>query len=194
MTNDPRFNQQQYTIRRKVLKLIGGAFTVFDQSGNTVLYAEQKGFKLKEDIRLFSRPDMAEELVRIAARRAIDISATYDVFDSATNQLLGSLQRRGMKSILKDEWWILDGSGAQVGIIEEDSMALALVRRFLFNLLPQKYSVHVGGVDVADLKQQINPFVFKIDLDFSKDSENRLDRRIGLAAGILMSAIERRQQ
>jgi hypothetical protein len=193
MSGDPRFTQAHYTIRRKVLKLVGGAFTVFDAAGATVLYSEQKAFKLKEDIRLFDSPAMTEELVRIAARRALDISATYDVFDSKDDVLLGSLQRRGMRSVLKDEWWILDASGTQVGTIVEDSMALALVRRLVLNLIPQKYSVKLGDTEIAEFRQQINPFIFKIDLDFAKDPGHHLDRRVGLAAGILMAAIEGRQ-
>ncbi|HVM07434.1 MAG TPA: hypothetical protein VM345_03140 [Acidimicrobiales bacterium] len=189
-----RFGHTHYTIRRKVLKLIGGAFTVFDQAGNTVMFADQKGFKLKEDIRLFSGPDMTEELVRIHARRALDISAVYDVIDSKTNVPIGALQRRGMKSVLKDEWWILGDGETQRGAIVEDSMALALVRRFVLNLIPQNFTVTLDGVEVAEMRQQINPFVFKIDLDFSKDPAGRLDRRLAIAAGVLMSAIEGRQQ
>jgi len=191
---DERFSHPHYTIRRKVLKLIGGAFTVFDGAGNTVLFAEQKGFKLKEDIRLFSGPDMTHELVRIHARRAIDISAVYDVIDATTNQPIGALQRRGVKSMLQDEWWILGHGDTQVGTIIEDSMALALVRRFVLNLIPQNYTITLNGDEVGHMRQQINPFVFKIDLDFSTDPQGRLDRRVAMAAGILMAAIEGRQQ
>jgi hypothetical protein len=191
---DGRFSHTHYTIRRKVLKLVGGAFTVLDSAGGTVLYAEQKAFKLKEDIRLFTGPDMTEELVRIHARRALDISAIYDVIDASTNQPIGALQRRGMKSVLQDEWWILGAGDAQVGTIVEDSMALALVRRFLLNLIPQNFTVTLNDVEVAHMRQQINPFVFKIDLDFSSDRDGRLDRRVAIAAGILMAAIEGRQQ
>ncbi|HEX4979456.1 MAG TPA: hypothetical protein VFV35_05265 [Acidimicrobiales bacterium] len=193
MSTDDRFGHQTYTIRRKVLKLIGGAFTVFDPSGGTVLYAEQKGFKLKEDIRLFSGPDMAEELVRIHARRVLDVSAVYDVIDSATDSPIGALQRRGMRSIVQDEWWILGAGDAQVGTIAEDSLALALVRRLVLNLIPQNFTITLQGVEVAQLRQRINPFIFKIDLDLSRDPEGRLDRRLAIAAAILMAAIEGRQ-
>lgn len=193
MSSDPRLAQARYTIRRKVLKLVGGAFTVFDAAGNTVLYSEQKAFTLKEDIRIFDGPQMAEEILRIAAGRVIDVSAVYDVFDARTDACIGSLQRRGVRSVLKDEWWILDTHGQQIGTITEDSIALALVRRFLLNLIPQTYSVHLGGVEVAELKQHVNPFVYRIEVDFTKDPQLRLDRRLGLAAGILMAAVEGRQ-
>ena len=59
--------------------------------------------------------------------------------------------------------------------------------------LPQKYHAQVGGAEVATFQQNMNPFVKKLTLDFSMDPPGRLDRRLGLAAGILLSAIEVRQ-
>ena len=195
MSDDTRFAAAHYTIRRKMLKLVGGAFTVLDPSGATVLYAEQKAFKLKEDIRLYSGPDMAEELVRIHARRAMDISAIYDVIDGKDGTRIGALQRRGMKSIVQDEWWILDpNTEGQIGTIVEDSMALALVRRLVMDLIPQNFTVTLHGAEVAEIRQRLNPFIFKIDIDFSKDAGHRFDRRLAFAAAVLMAAIEGRQQ
>src|SRR5436309_3101970 len=104
-----RFRHTNYTIRRKLMKLVGGAFYVDDPSGQTVLYANQKGFKLKEDIRLYTGEDMTQELVTIKARSVLDFGATYDVVDAPTGQKLGALRRSGLKStFVKDEWKILD--------------------------------------------------------------------------------------
>jgi hypothetical protein len=43
------------------------------------------------------------------------------------------------------------------------------------------------------LKQNFNPFSYELNVDFSMDINHRLDRRIGLAAGILLAAVEGRQ-
>jgi hypothetical protein len=72
-------------------------------------------------------------------------------------------------------------------------MGLALVRRFLSNLVPQNYDITFGTERVADLKQAFNPFAYQLNVDFSMDVNRRLDRRIGLAAAILLAAIEGRQ-
>jgi len=42
-------------------------------------------------------------------------------------------------------------------------------------------------------KQHRNPFVLKYDLDLSQNYERKLDRRIAIAAGILLCAIEGQQ-
>jgi len=81
-----------------------------------------------------------------------------------------------------------------VGKLFEDSMGLALVRRFLTNLIPQNYDITFGTNRVADLKQAFNPFSYQLNIDFSMDINKVLDRRLGVAAGILLAAVEGRQQ
>ena len=46
---------------------------------------------------------------------------------------------------------------------------------------------------VAAIKQAWNPIVFKAEMDLSADHARRLDRRLAMAAGILLMAIEGRQ-
>jgi uncharacterized protein YxjI len=188
-----QFNQQNYLVRKKILTLAGAKFHIYDSYGQVILFSKMKAFKLREDIRLYSEENMQEELVTIHARNIIDISATYDVMDAKTGERLGVLKRKGLKSIFKDEWLILDINDNQIGIIKEDSIGLALLRRFLTNLVPQKYDVEVNGFKVAVFKQKFNPFVFKLNLDFSQDTGNILDKRLGIAAGVLLCAIEGRQ-
>jgi len=188
-----RFSSPVYLVRRKVFTLAGGAFHIYDGEGRLVLYSKLKAFKLKEDLRLFTGEDMREELLAIHARRVLDISATYDVTDSRTGEKVGAIQRKGMRSLLRDEWLFLDPNDREVGVLREDSMGLALLRRFLTNLVPQRFDVEVMGQKVATVRQNFNPFVLKLTVDFSPDAAGLLDRRLGLAAVLLLSAIEGRQ-
>ena len=137
-----RFLDNTYLVRRKVLKLFGGAFHVYDASGDVVLFANMKAFKLKEDIRLYASEDMQIELLFIKARRVIDISSEYDVTDSQTGQRVGVLKRKGLKSMVRDEWIFMDPLDQPIGSIREDSTAMALIRRFIpfANLIPQQYN------------------------------------------------------
>lgn len=195
-SEDNRFRHPNYLVRKKFLKLIGASFYVDDPTGATILYAHQKGFKLKEDIRLYTGEDMTRELLTIKARKIFDLGATYDVWDAPTGQKLGALRRAGLKSMLKDEWKILDTQDREIGIIEEDSLALALVRRFIDYatlFLPQQYHGNIGGHTVLHFKQRKNPLLMKIETDFSMDTNNLFDRRLGLATAVLFCAIEGKQ-
>ena len=188
-----RFQYPTYLLRRKVLKLFGGSYHIYNPQGEVVFFASLKAFKLKEDIRLYSGEDMQQELLVIQARQILDFSAAYDVVDSSTRQKVGALRRKGLKSIIRDEWMLLDQNDMQIGLIQEDSTVLALVRRFLTNLIPQSYQVTMNGSVVATMKQNFNPFVFKLTLDFSADHGRAFDRRLGIAAGLLLCAIEGRE-
>jgi hypothetical protein len=150
-------------------------------------------FKLREDIRVYSDESKAQEVLMVKARQIVDFSAAYDVVDSATGQKVGALRRKGLASILRDEWEVLDAGDVVIGKLMEDSMGLALLRRFLSNLVPQNYDILFGTDRVADLKQNFNPFTYSLNIDFSMDTGQRLDRRLGLAAGILLAAVEGRQ-
>ncbi|MBI5950747.1 MAG: hypothetical protein HY865_03745 [Chloroflexi bacterium] len=189
---NPAFQLNQYLLKRQVFALTG-KFRFFDPNGRLLLFSEQKMFKLREDIRVYSDESKAQEVLMIKARQIVDFSAAYDVVDSVMGQKVGALRRRGWASMLRDEWEVLDVNDNVVGKLFEDSMGMALLRRFLSNLIPQNYDIAFGDERVADLKQNFNPFTYELNIDFSMDVNRRLDRRLGLAAGILLAAVEGRQ-
>lgn len=192
----PQFRHSKYLVRRQVFTLVSMKFHIYDDAGGLAFYSKKKAFKLKEDVRIYSDESMAHEMLVIKARNIIDLGATYDVFDpNAGGALVGSLRRKAMKSLVVDEWLFLDTEGRQVGTIREDSVALALVRRIIAGgLLPQTYHGEMGGNPVCEFRRNFNPFVSKISLDFSPDQGGRLDRRLGIAAAVLLVAIEGKQQ
>lgn len=188
------FVHEQYLVRKKFFKMFGGAFHIYDPQGELAFYSQMKAFKLKEDIRLYTDEDMNTEVLTISARKILDFSSAYDVVDPSTNEKIGALKRKGLKSMVIDEWILMDENDQEIGVIREDSWVLALVRRFLTNLIPQKFSGEINGTQVCTFKQNFNPFILKINIDFSEDINKVLDRRMGIAAAVLLSAIEGRQQ
>lgn len=188
---------EQYTIRRKVLKIFGAAFHVYDAGGGLVAYCKQKAFKLKEDIRLYTSEAATEELFALKARSIIDFGATYDV-TLPTGELLGSFRRKGLKStFIKDEWLVFDENGAQVATLTERGGFLAFLRRYtdLISLFsPQKFDMTLpDGTVLASYRQHFNWFVYRLGVSIHKQDE-RLDDLVVLAAGCLICAIEGRQE
>jgi uncharacterized protein YxjI len=189
----PAFLHNQYLLRRQVLAL-AGKFRVYDSAENLLLFSEQKMFRLREDIRVYSDESKSQEVLTIKARQIIDFSAAYDVMDSVTGEKVGVLRRKGWRSLLRDEWEVLDANDQLRGLLFEDTIQLALLRRFLLgSLLPQNYDLTFGETRVADLRQRFNLFRYELDLDFSMDPTRTLDRRLGIAAGILLATIEGKQ-
>lgn len=196
-TTAERFGYTNYLICKQVLKLFGGAFRIYDPQGQLALFADMKAFRLREDIRLYTGEDKLVEALVIKARQIIDFSAAYDVVDPTTGAKVGALKRKGWKSLLKDEWIIMDAQDKEIGFIKEDSAALAALRRvssaIWMNLFPQKLHAEIEGRPVCTYQQNFNPFVLNLTVDFSPDFNHAFDRRLGLAAGVLLCAIEGRQ-
>lgn len=177
----------------KFWKLFGNEIRIYDiDRANLLFFVKQKAFKLKESITIFADESKNEELLKINARSVIDFGASYDVEDAKTGERVGTLRRKGLKSILRDAWEVLDSSENLIAKISEDSMAKAMIRRFLTNLVPQTFSVESNGQEIAEFKQAFNPFVPQITITFQEGSN--LDRRLGISAAVLLQVIEGRQQ
>ena len=177
-------------MRRKVLA-IAPQFQIFDEQGGMLLHCQQKLFKLKEDIRVYSDTSKQHEIMTIQARQILDFSAAYDVVDTQNHVKVGALRRKGWKSLFRDEWEILDPQDQSIGWMRETGFAL--LRRF-FNFLPQSFAIEINGAPAGVVKQSFNPFVFKAWMDLTQDPERKLDRRLAMAAGVLLMAIEGRQR
>ena len=190
---DP-FEQDQYLIRRKLLTLLGAKFHIYDNAGNVIGFSKQKAFKLKEDIRVYSDESMSKERLVIRARQIIDFSAAYDVVDSESKSKIGGYRRKGWSSMVRDAWEMLDNSDRVIATVQEDSMGMALIRRFLLNIIPQSFHVEAGGRQIATFRQHFNPFIFKMSVQLAPDARKQFDARLILAGGILLAAIEGRQE
>ncbi|WCL49408.1 hypothetical protein [Leptospira sp. GIMC2001] len=189
-----QFELNKYFAKKTFWKLFGGEIRIFDESKSRLLFfVKQKAFKLKEDITVYADESKTTELLKIQARSVIDFSSCYDVVDASSNSKVGALRRKGFRSILKDEWEILNASDQVIGSVIEDSMLKALLRRFLTNLIPQTFNISVNNQPAGILKQTFNPFVPQYNIDFTEDRSRALDRRLGIAAVILLQIIEGRQ-
>jgi len=186
-----------YTVRRKILKIFGAAFHVYDAQGALAGYCKQKAFKLKEDIRLFTDETCSTELLRLAARQVIDFGATYDV-TTPDGQAIGSLRRKGLKSsFVRDEWLVFDEQGAQIAMIKEMGSVTPIIRRYVDNIaafFPQRFEVTRGrdGAPIATIRQHFNLFVYRLGVAVHVDDE-QLDELMLLGATCLIAAIEGRQ-
>lgn len=190
---DP-FDSNEYTIRTKLLTVFGSQFHVFNPQGEVILYSKQKAFRMKEDIRVYASEAMTEERLIISARQFIDFSAAYDVVDPQEDRKLGALRRKGFSSMFRDSWEFLDENDQPFAKLQEDSMMMAMLRRMLANLIPQSFHAVHEGQNIIEYKQHFNPFLYKLDVRIDPTARDYLDPRLALAAGILLAAIEGRQE
>src|SRR3954464_11672948 len=101
-----------------------------DEPGEPFCFVEQKRFKFKEDIRFYTDESKATELFRIKARQRFDPRARYDV-TAADGTKIGEIQKVFGKSLLRSTYTLFDASGTEVALVQERSMAVALIRRLV---------------------------------------------------------------
>ncbi|MFW6134238.1 MAG: hypothetical protein ACOC5R_01520 [Elusimicrobiota bacterium] len=187
------FRHTKYLFRRKVFKIFGGAFHVYDEMDNLVFYSKQKAFKLKEDIRIYSDENMTQELLVLKTPQVFDVWATYNIFDPISEEEVGSIKRQFISSLFRDKWIFFSKDGQEIGTLTEKSLAKALLCRYI-KLIPQEYCITSSqGMEIARIKRHFNPFVLKFSMDINSGTSS-IDQRLLVSAGILLAAIERREK
>jgi uncharacterized protein YxjI len=181
-----------YVAKKALFTFLGAAFRLYTPEGELAFFVKQKAFKIREQITVFADEGMSDARLAIQARQRLDISATYDVTEVASGEKVGALQRKGLKSIFMDEWSILDNDDAVIGSIKEASALMAILSRII-KLIPQTYNINLGETQAGVIKQRFNPFQLAYDVDFGTGDAS-VDPRLGVAAVVLLLAIEGRQQ
>ena len=101
---------------------IGRKLSVTDATGNLSFFVKQKMFKLKESITVFADADQKLPLYELAADRVIDFNASYHFKDTRGTHI-GSVKRKGMKSLWRARYDIVNGSSRALTIQEANPWA-----------------------------------------------------------------------
>lgn len=78
-------------------------------------------FKLKEDVIVFNDESKSQELFQIKANQWIDFNASYSLTDLANGKNFGRLARKGMRSLWKSQYDVVDASDKVKYQINEDN-------------------------------------------------------------------------
>lgn len=106
-------------------------FNITDKNGNYVAYVRQKIFKLKEDVIIFNDETRTRELFRIQANQWIDFNASYSMTDLENGKNFGTLARKGMRSLWKSHYDVLDENNALKYQISEDNAWVKVLDGFI---------------------------------------------------------------
>jgi uncharacterized protein YxjI len=167
-------------------------------AGPPVAFVRQKRLAFKEDIRFFTGEDEAEELFRIKARRVIDVGGRYNVVDPA-GAPIGVLEHHFRKSLVRSTWRMLTPSDEEVGVALERNQALAILRRVIDFVpygewvpIPYDFLIRDGERELGHFTRRFLSLRDVYTLDLSGDTEKRLDRRLAIALGIGLDALQNR--
>jgi hypothetical protein len=178
---------------------IGTRVRVTDAASRQVAYLRKKKFRLREDVRIYEDEDQRRQLFRLRADRVVDFGASYAV-SGPDGRPLGAVRQRGVRSIWKSSYEVLNPNGKTIGTIHEenpfvkvlDSMAEVLpfadaLGGLFFN---PAYLAELGGEPVLRMKKERSVFESRFRLerlgDLSEDEEELL-----LASFMMVLLLER---
>ena len=180
---------------------IARKLSVIDAAGNLSFFVKQKMFKLKESVTVFADEEQKLPLYELKADRVIDFSASYH-FNDARGTHVGTVRRKGMKSIWKARYDIVNGSGRALTIQEANPWAkvcdsllgeipiLGMFSGYLFH--PEYLVAREDGTAVMRLKKEPAFFQGKFSIEklatVSEEEETRI-----LLSLIMMVLLERQR-
>jgi hypothetical protein len=180
--------QNQYIIRRRLWSVFDRVFRVFTGDGQLIMYIRHPLLRLREELMVYADEARTRPLLQIKSQQVIAIDFCYEVSDAQTGQLLGSVQSKGLRSLVRDKFILLDPAGVEIGYAEEQGASL--LRRF-FPLLLSRHAIFVAGETVAYMKQRFRLFSKEFAVTAQPSS---LDRRFVLAVALLALLAEVRRE
>jgi uncharacterized protein YxjI len=165
------------------------------QPGQLIAFAEQKRFKLKEQVTLYTGPDKQVVLAEFRARKVIDLGSGYDVVDGH-GRLIGRFRKDFGASLARSTWHLEQPNGA-VATGAERSLPIAIFRRvwgfipFAENFpFPMRYHFDFGSnghpVFTVDKKTWVR------DHYLITITEPAIDRRLVIAQAVALDALQSR--
>ncbi|MEF8787258.1 MAG: hypothetical protein V5A45_15120 [Haloarculaceae archaeon] len=142
-------NENEYTVEQS---LVRNKYAAYDETGELVLRAKQKMFKMKEEFP-FVDPD-GNEVFTVKAGGIIDVAGNYAIVDAETGAEIAILDND--YSIFQDTWKIRDSeTEAKLAEINSRGALVTMARNLLpfGEIIPHKYEItdqhgeHVGNID-----------------------------------------------
>lgn len=183
------------------ISTLASDFNITDKNGNYVAYVRQKMFKLKEDVIVFNDESKSKELFRIRANKWIDFNASYSLNDIVDNKNYGRLARKGMRSIWKASYDILDAKDQPKFKVQEDNAwvrfwdgfvgEIPIIGMFTGYFLNPSYTVTgIDGKAYFKLKKMPSFFGRRFQLDRLIDIDDEEESLVILSL-LMMTLLER---
>ena len=165
-------------------------FKVFTHDGQIIMFVKHPIFRLREEFKVYADEAQTRPLLTVKSKQVIAINFSYEITDDASGLSLGSVQKRGLKSIVRDKFLILDPAGTEIGYMEEQG---ASIMRRIFPFLTSKHAIFMNGAQVAFVQQKFRFFNKEFDVDM-KTGAGGVEPKFVLACALLALIAEARRE
>jgi hypothetical protein len=180
--------QSRYRIKRPFWSFFERTFRVFTPDGQLIMLVKHPIWRLREEFTVYADEARTQPLLLVKSRQMIAINFSFDVTKTSTGDLLGTVQKRGLRSLLRDKFIILDPTGSEIGYAEEQGASI--LRRF-FPFLTSKHAIVIGSRQVAFIRQIFRFFIREFEVEMSP---GEVDPHFVLAVALLALMAEARRE
>ena len=96
--------QRHYIIKRKFWSFFERIFRVWTGDGQLIMYIKHPILKLREEFMVYEDEAQTRAMLRVKSKQVIAINFSYEITDANTGQVYGAVQKKGLKSILRDKF------------------------------------------------------------------------------------------
>lgn len=181
-------NQSRFFVKRKFWSFLDRVFRVHTADGQMILYVKHPVFRLREEFTIWADEAQTQPIFKLKSKQIIAINFCFDITDAITGQHIATIQKRGLKSLVRDTFLILDPAGNQIGMMEEHGHSFL---RRIFPILTSKHELTMNGQMVAFVRQIFRFFIREFQVDLQPSA---IDPRFVLACALLAIIAEARRE
>ncbi|HJS73478.1 MAG TPA: zinc ribbon domain-containing protein [Vicinamibacteria bacterium] len=141
----------------------------------------------------FYRDDSKRELLLevLQDQKLAFLTHTFTVNEPG-GRTIARLQKNMLTDLFRKKWSCAAPDGRALWEAKEDSILLAIVRRFFTRLVPLCFIFCLPGGQVVGEFNRKFTLLDRYVLDLSRDAAGALDRRVAVAMGVMLDTGERR--
>lgn len=183
------FAHASYTLIRPLFSW-RRVYRVYGADGNLSAFVEQPWFRLRTELTLYADETQTQPILVIRNRRFAAVNMEHDLFDARTGVRLGVVRTRGMRSLFRDTWDILDADERPAGMMIEDG---AYFWRRILKILPGRHRIELGGREVARITQVFHFFQREFELDLLQ-VDDPIEPRFAIACALIAMMADLRRE
>src|SRR3954471_13969317 len=183
------FAHTSYTLVKPVFSW-RGEIRVYGADGRLAAFVEQPWFRLRSELVMYADEQQLRPILVVKSRRFAALNMEHDLFDALTGRKLGVLRNRGMRSVFRDVWDVLDANDRVAGEMVEDS---GWFWRRVLPFLPGRHHVSLGGREVARIVQIYHFFRREFVLQLLP-AEDPIEPRFAIACALVAMLADLRRE
>ena len=183
------FAHRSYTLVRPLFSF-RRVYRVFAPDGSLSAFVEQPWFRFRTELMIYGDEEQTQPILVIKNRRFAAVNMEHDLFDAQTGQRLGVVRTRGLRSLFRDTWDILDADERPAGLMIEDG---AYFWRRILKFIPGRHRIELGGRVAAQITQVFHFFRREFELDIVQQ-DDPIEPRFAIACALIAMMADLRRE